>query len=136
MPSRRAVSTTARTASLPRRCPSMRGSPRRRAQRPLPSMMIATCRGSRLGSRSTRDIRNGSGVRLRASGRGSGGSLTEACSLKPEAYSNRENLLLLTLENFVDTLEILLGGRLDLVACAPAVVLGEVLFLEHLLQQL
>src|SRR5262249_28067161 len=133
MPSRRAVSTTARTASFPRLCPSMRGRPRLRAQRPLPSMMIATCRGSRLGSRSTRDIKNG--FRLRASGSGSADPLAEACSLKPEAYSNREDLLLFALEDLVDTLEILLGRRLDLVACASAVVFGQFLRLEHLLQQ-
>src|SRR5262245_17250874 len=37
-----AASTTRRTASAPRRCPAVRGSPRAAAQRPLPSMMIAT----------------------------------------------------------------------------------------------
>src|SRR5947209_5082530 len=44
MPSSGAVSTTRRTASTPARCPAVRGKPRRVAQRPLPSMMIATCR--------------------------------------------------------------------------------------------
>src|SRR3954454_6631010 len=34
-----------RTASAPRLWPAVRGSPRARAQRPLPSMMMATCRG-------------------------------------------------------------------------------------------
>src|SRR5262245_11448052 len=37
-----AAFTTRRTASAPRRCPAVRGSPRAAAQRPLPSMMIAT----------------------------------------------------------------------------------------------
>ena len=36
----------ARTASTPRVCPNTRGLPRAFAQRPLPSMMIATCRGT------------------------------------------------------------------------------------------
>ncbi len=36
----------ARTASTPRRCPATRGSSRCFAQRPLPSMMIATWRGT------------------------------------------------------------------------------------------
>jgi hypothetical protein len=40
------ISPTARTArrnaSTPRRWPSLRGRPRSAAQRPLPSMMIAT----------------------------------------------------------------------------------------------
>src|SRR5438876_7453868 len=40
-----APSTTSRTAFIPARCPSGRGRWRSRAQRPLPSMMIATCRG-------------------------------------------------------------------------------------------
>src|SRR5258708_6687628 len=38
--------TTARTASTPRRCPATRGRKRFFAQRPLPSMMIATWRGT------------------------------------------------------------------------------------------
>src|SRR5450759_3782537 len=39
-----AASTTCRAASTPARCPMMRGSPRPAAHRPLPSMMIPTCR--------------------------------------------------------------------------------------------
>src|SRR5258705_2446531 len=39
-----AASTARRTASAPARWPAPRGRPRRVAQRPLPSMMIATCR--------------------------------------------------------------------------------------------
>src|SRR5262249_11191111 len=41
----------ARTLATPRLCPSMRGNPRCCAQRPLPSMIIATCRGNRAGSK-------------------------------------------------------------------------------------
>jgi hypothetical protein len=41
-----AARTTVRTASTPLRWPSARGSPRRVAQRPLPSMMMATWPGS------------------------------------------------------------------------------------------
>src|SRR6185437_2826108 len=40
-----APSTTSRTAFMPDRCPSGRGRFRSRAQRPFPSMMIATWRG-------------------------------------------------------------------------------------------
>src|SRR5512134_296063 len=47
MPSSSALRTMARTASTPARCPALRSSPRRSAQRPLPSMMTATCSGSR-----------------------------------------------------------------------------------------
>src|SRR5882724_1902882 len=39
-------STTSRTAFMPARWPSGRGRLRSRAQRPLPSMMTATCRGT------------------------------------------------------------------------------------------
>src|SRR2546425_9621142 len=41
-----ATSTTSRTAFMPARCPKGRGRLRSRAQRPLPSMMIATWRGT------------------------------------------------------------------------------------------
>ena len=44
---RAAVSTVERTAATPARCPATRGMWRRFAQRPLPSMMIAMCLGSR-----------------------------------------------------------------------------------------
>ena len=47
MPRRAEVSTTSRTDSMPARCPSTRGRCRCAAQRPLPSMMIATWAGSR-----------------------------------------------------------------------------------------
>jgi hypothetical protein len=42
---RAAASTVARTAFAPSMCPADRGSPRWVAQRPFPSMMIATCIG-------------------------------------------------------------------------------------------
>ena len=45
MPSEEAQRNTARTDSAPRRWPSTRGSPRSLAQRPFPSMMMATCAG-------------------------------------------------------------------------------------------
>src|SRR5213083_3635966 len=41
-----APSTTSRTAFMPARCPKGRGRLRSRAQRPLPSMMMATWRGT------------------------------------------------------------------------------------------
>jgi len=43
------VSSTSRTDWMPARCPSTRGRWRFSAQRPLPSMMIATCCGRRSG---------------------------------------------------------------------------------------
>ena len=50
IPMRAAVSTVERTDVTPARCPAMRGKWRRCAQRPLPSMMMAMCFGSRSGS--------------------------------------------------------------------------------------
>src|SRR5438045_3521700 len=41
---------TRRRFSVPARCPAERDSPRAWAQRPLPSMMIATCRGRAAGA--------------------------------------------------------------------------------------
>src|SRR5258707_819319 len=46
MPTSPAARMIARADSAPCRWPSMRGSPRCLAQRPLPSMMMATCWGS------------------------------------------------------------------------------------------
>ena len=46
MPRSPAARTVRRSASTPRRWPSTRGRPRAAAQRPLPSMMMATCRGA------------------------------------------------------------------------------------------
>ena len=46
MPRSPAARTVRRNASTPRRWPSTRGRPRAAAQRPLPSMMMATCRGT------------------------------------------------------------------------------------------
>src|SRR5689334_9131780 len=46
MPSSAAPFTLRRTASAPRLWPAMRGRPRAFAQRPLPSMMIATWTGA------------------------------------------------------------------------------------------
>src|SRR6185436_19366790 len=43
MPVRAADSTMRLTVRAPARCPAERAKPRRSAQRPLPSMMIATC---------------------------------------------------------------------------------------------
>src|SRR5262245_45313501 len=44
MPASGAASTMRRTVSTPALWPAMRGNPRARAHRPLPSMMIPVCR--------------------------------------------------------------------------------------------
>ena len=55
IPSSIAARTVRRTASTPIWCPAERGSPRLSAQRPLPSMMIATWRGTSAPPRQTGD---------------------------------------------------------------------------------
>src|ERR1700730_8135757 len=55
MPRSPAARTVRRSASTPRRCPSPLGNPRAAAQRPFPSMIMATCRGTaRLAMRTAR----------------------------------------------------------------------------------
>src|SRR5262245_54793174 len=56
MPISRQARVTSRTESAPLRWPSIRGRPRRLAQRPLPSMMMATCRGRSSASDEGKDI--------------------------------------------------------------------------------
>src|SRR4030081_3084098 len=60
MPSSLAARTTRRNASTPRRWPSARGKPRAAAQRPFPSMIIATCKGPSV--RSGPSVAGGAGV--------------------------------------------------------------------------
>ena len=71
MPSRAHSSVVRRTLATPRRCPSMRGRPCRCAQRPLPSMMMAMCRGRAAGghvaSVSAAEVDDGLGHRCRLS---------------------------------------------------------------------
>src|SRR5207302_10342969 len=91
MPSSWAARTTRRSASTPRRWPSARGRPRAAAQRPLPSMMTATCKGPS----------DGPSVR-------SGPSLTGAAafdisqSLKFTASLDGEDFLFLGREQMID----------------------------------
>src|SRR5690349_11102859 len=107
MPSSAAAVMARRTDSAPRRCPATRGSPRARAQRPLPSMMIATCVGS---------------VPPPAADRT--GSVF---------WSDIQNVFFLGRDRFVDLLDELVGERLDLLALLTMLVLGDlVAFLVRL----
>src|SRR5512145_3499477 len=116
MRSSRAHSTTARTARTPIRCPSTRGSPRSFAHRPLPSMMMATCRGKEGVSRPKLVI--GMGAEAEA------------------ARSDLQDLLFLRLEDLVDLLHV--GVRLLLDPFLPALhdVLGDLLLLLPVLELL
>ena len=78
-----------------RRCPSRRDSPRCSAQRPLPSMMMATWRGRRVDSGSS------------------------------SHHSDLHDLVFFGLEHLVEPLDVLLGERLDLLGRVPPIVLGD-----------
>src|SRR5690606_34876050 len=93
------------TARAPARWPIMRGLRRRAAQRPLPSMMMATWRGMR-------------------------GVADGAFIATP---SDRHQLLLLGLDHLIDVLDGLVGDLLDLALDAALVVLADCLFLQQLL---
>src|SRR5690606_20074165 len=97
IPRRRQNSMLARTAFWPARWPNVRGRRRARAQRPLPSMTIATCRGT-AAARSwlvTSTVRAGG--------------------------SDRHQLVLLLLDHDIDLLDEAVGELLDVVLGAVLV---------------
>src|SRR6516225_5837429 len=97
MPSSAAAVTARRAASAPRRCPAIRGMPRAFAQRPLPSMMIATCRGSARGM---------------------------ATALIDETL-NLQDLHVLLGQRFVDAPDVVVGQVLDLLLLLALLVLRD-----------
>ena len=115
MPSSCAARTTRRSASTPRRCPSARGRPRAAAQRPLPSMMMATWRrtvGSILRFRRGRTRRSDIG----------------------RIASNREDFLFLGRQQLVDLRDHAVGRLLHVVGVTLLIVLGDLVILLELLQ--
>src|SRR5262249_36885137 len=126
IPSSRAASTTARTESLPRRWPSLRPNPRRRAHLPLPSITIATCRGRREGSSES------SGKSL--SGRGMATWLKSAAG-ELAANAGRQalpNPRSLARQHFVDPLGELGRELLNPGFRAAHLVVGRLLFLVQI----
>src|ERR1043166_1617419 len=109
--------TVARTASTPRRCPAMRGRCWRFAQRPLPSMMMATCCG-------TSPCAGTSCVEL--------GCVTTPPSLVSTSYGHQ--LLFFFLQELVDVGDVPVGHFLDFVLRAALVVLGHLVLLQRLLE--
>src|SRR5262245_37579041 len=153
-----AARTSARAAFTPSRWPATRGKPLRVAQRPLPSMMTATCAGT--GCERTRASSSCSpspsragafdGARLRM--RESPGLPcvdawlgvhdAQLCHTGYRAASfperrrslERQDLLLLLLQQLVDLGHELVGGLLHLVVGAALLVLGRFLLLGGRLQ--
>src|SRR5712671_5317711 len=115
MPRSPAARTVRRNASTPRRWPSARGSPRAAAQRPLPSMMMATCRGTA-----------NSPICI----------LVSASAFDIATTSHREDLLFLRREHPVDLRDRVVAGLLYLIGRPLAVVLADLViffqFLEHI----
>src|SRR5919197_2171196 len=99
-----AARTVRRSASTPRRCPSPRGSPRAAAQRPLPSMMMATCRGT---------------------AKSPIGTLVSASALDIQWPSDREDLLLLRGQHPIDFRNHIVGCLLHLIGGALTLVLAD-----------
>src|SRR5215468_10415476 len=103
MPSSPAAVTAARTASAPRLCPAVRGRPRCFAQRPLPSMMMATCAGVR--------------------------EPAPACSRASGRRSDIHDIFFFGSQRFIDLLDVLVRQVLHLGLALAVLVLGDLVLL-------
>src|SRR2546428_10000043 len=131
MPRSGAASTARRTAAAPSRWPATRGRPRRVAQRPLPSMMIATCSGR-------------GWPRTTASSSASPSPASSTCARRPRVLTpcdghlthglEGQNFLLLLLQELVHLRDVFVGGLLDLVVTTALLVLGDLLVARHRLE--
>src|SRR2546423_4059174 len=117
MPSSFAARTTRRNASTPRRWPSARGRPRAAAQRPFPSMMIATCKGP--------------------SGR-SGPSVAGAAAfdIKQSLALDGEDFLFLGRKQLIDLRNHAVGRLLHIIGQTFLIVLGDFVILLKLLDRI
>src|SRR5580692_11699339 len=100
-------STILRTTLTLARWPATRGRPRDRAQRPLPSMMIATCCGE---------------------------SAMGVFGVRVLLRSDLHQLLFLVRHGLIDVRDVLVRQFLNVILGAPVIVLRNELFLEHFLQ--
>src|SRR5208282_4009003 len=98
-------STTRRTTLMLARWPAGRGKPRERAQRPLPSMMIATCCGE---------------------------SAIAGICVQVFENSDLHQFLFLVGHRMVDFGDMFIGQFLNVLLGTPIVVLSDQLLLEHL----
>src|SRR5450432_4145262 len=115
MPSSLAARTTRRNASTPRRWPSARGKPRAAAQRPLPSMIMATCKGP-----SAR----------------SGASVAGAAAFDIGQSLNREDFFFLGRKQLIDLRDRPVGGLLHVIGQTFLIVLGNLVSLLKLLDHI
>src|ERR1700686_2457041 len=112
MPSSLAARTTRRNASTPRRWPSARGKPRAAAQRPLPSIMTATCSGP--------SARSGPWV-------------AGAAAFDIDQSLNREDFFFLGREQLIDLRNRPVGRLLHIIGQTFLIVLGNLVILLKLL---
>src|SRR3989338_1093782 len=117
-----------RAALTPSRWPATRGRPRRVAQRPLPSMMMATCSGTGWAR-----TRASSSASPSSAGAAPARALVPFTAMRWSSHRTLEgqNFLLLLLQELVDPGDVLVGGLLDLVVAAALVVFGDLLVLRH-----
>src|SRR5690606_35473912 len=112
MPRSRQKSTVRSAARAPARWPTTRGRRRRCAQRPLPSMMTARWRGT---------------------GAGAGEDMTV---MRMADRSDRHQFLLLGLDHVIDIIDRLVADILNIVLGMTHVVLGDLLFLQQVVDLL
>src|SRR5512140_3887398 len=128
MPSSCAARTTRRNASTPRRWPSARGRPRAAAQRPLPSMMIATCEGP--------SVRSGPSVAGAAAfdiGQSQQAFSSDVKTRQKRRALDGEDFLFLGRQQLIDFRDDSVGGLLHFVGQALLIVLGNLVILLHFL---
>src|SRR5579871_6386135 len=125
-----AASTVRRSARVPARCPTTVGSPRRRAQRPFPSMMIAT-----VSATSGSWFCSGSG-RTRASVRMRSRKFTAGFLASPGRgkASYLHDLGFLALQKLVDLVDVIVGQLLHPRLGRPLLVVADVAVADELLE--
>src|SRR5262249_53291937 len=153
MPRSPAARTVRRKASTPRRWPSTRGSPRWAAQRPLPSMMMATCRGapkpslsfgaasvsgisSCLASRPVVSSPASASVIEQKSGATSCPGLRQARCVSATTALDRHDLFFLVRERLIDLADHGIGRLLHFRRMPLLVVLADLVLFFHLLEQI
>src|SRR6185437_15511729 len=131
MPSEMPASTVRRSARVPARWPAAGGRPRRRAQRPFPSMMIATVSATSGSSRPSGSGRTRARVRMRD-------RRFTAVLFSPSGEGlHLHDLGFFALQEVVDLRDMLVGQLLHpalggvLVVVADLAVLDQVLEVPH-----
>src|SRR5580692_2827938 len=145
MPSSWAARTTRRSASTPRRWPSARGRPRAAAQRPLPSMMIATCNGPSVRSgpsvagAAAFDIDQFPQSMIRKSGNRFSRTNGFVCSeimLKQKDSLDGEDFLFLDRQQLIDLRDRPVSCLLHIIGQTLLIVLGNLVILLKLLDRI